>query len=154
MFQPNVFRLCVNTKIVNPECSYLHNLENITLQKQKNGDKNMMWGITTSGSCVYSQFKAGDYIVLGHSGAGGFMYRATIASAEVDKMLTPKGDTPEGETSEWVTPDWDTPTAFVFRFIITDIRKIKTIKCSRFGVTGRQAYTKVEGELAQEIIGL
>ncbi|AGE51573.1 hypothetical protein PBCVCviKI_487R [Paramecium bursaria Chlorella virus CviKI] len=139
MFQPNVFRLCVNTKKVNPIRSYLHNLVNVTLQQQNNGDKNMMWGITKSGKCVYIQFKAGDYVVLGHSGAGGFMYRATIVSTEVNDIPV---------------PEWDTPEAFVFRFIITDIREIDTIECSRFGDTGRQAYTKVEGELAQEIIGL
>ncbi|AGE57377.1 hypothetical protein PBCVNEJV4_515R [Paramecium bursaria Chlorella virus NE-JV-4] len=138
MFQPNVFRLCVSTK-KNSGFDCLHNLVNVTLQQQNNGDKNMMWGITKSGKCVYIQFKAGDYVVFGHSRVGGFKYRATIVSTEVGNMIV---------------PDWDTPEKFIHKFIITDIREIDTIECSRFGDTGRQSYTKVEGELAQEIIGL
>jgi hypothetical protein len=98
-----------------------------------------LWGITKSGTSIYNKIKPGDVVVMGHSAANGFMYRAIVLTTEV---------------VDFPVPEWEEAVSFTNKFIITDLRKINPVTCAEFGNTGRQSYTQVVGALAQRILDM
>ena len=119
----------------------LYNID-ITLAHVNNGKG--MWGLCKRGKADHEKIEPGLVIFLGRRGKDlGYMYRATVVSTEVEKFNVP-------------VPEWYNKDDYKYRFIITDLRRlkdpIKPVEFIEFKTHYTRAYTWVTGNPAQDFL--